>query len=180
MSEPGGSFHMTLRPEDGKRIEWTWANAGEFLPLHDPFAFEISTGVAVNDVPDGHEWIGWQVHPADEPDLANANPIIALIFKDGMARVDIWHEFSRPYDKANKVQLTIAGPFDPPRWRLVKWRVDGRFGEDGEIRVRRDGVLIADYKGPIGYHATKPPYRKAGIYKWQQPWEGKIAVRVMP
>ena len=42
------------------------------------------------------------------------------------------------------------------------------FGK-GLVTVRRDGVQIVNYHGPLGYNDEQPPYFKVGIYRDSQP-----------
>jgi hypothetical protein len=37
------------------------------------------------------------------------------------------------------------------------------------VTVKRDGVPVVDYRGPLGYNDQQPPYFKVGIYRDTQP-----------
>ena len=49
----------------------------------------------------------------------------------------------------------------------VNLRIDGCIGAAGFVKVRRDGVMVADYAGPVGGAASTGVIR-LGIYHWPE------------
>ena len=176
-----GSYRMTLLPSDpDPRLEWAWARDGERLPMGEVFNWRYETALVESTVPRGHEWCIWQWHANDEPALANSNPFLRLIVKDGIGAISLIHEFSEPYNKAKQTTITIAPGLTFKPGVMSVWQIEAKIGLDGFVKVRRDGLLIADYQGPFGFNMEGLPYAKAGIYKWDRNWTGRIVVRVRP
>ncbi len=46
-----------------------------------------------------------------------------------------------------------------------------RFDPQGQgmVTVKRDGVQVVEYRGPLGYNDEQPPYFKVGVYRDTQP-----------
>lgn len=174
-----GSYLMTLLPEDGMRNEWCFGELSERLPVGKPFVWTIETGIVEATAPVGHRWILWQWHAPDDPSLNDSNPFLRLQVQDGIGLLQALHEFSVPYSKPKQVYVDLATVELKPG-RRYKFDVESLIGKDGYIRIRKDGMLVADYKGPFGFDFTGMvgPYAKCGVYKWQQPWNGRIIVTV--
>lgn len=87
------------------------------------------------------------------------------------------------FDMSTVTSLNLLDPLDATadlgvwvdwvfevRW---DWRPDGA----GEARVYKDGVLMADYRGPNAFNDDLGPNSKIGLYKWN--WdEADVTVRV--
>ena len=54
-----------------------------------------------------------------------------------------------------------------PKNQWVDWiyQIKWSPGDDGFIRIWKDGVKIVDYRGPTCYDAKRSPYVKLGIYR---------------
>ncbi len=61
-------------------------------------------------------------------------------------------------------RLLWSGPLERGRWVdwefVVRWAWDG----SGRVRIRKDGVLVADAAGPNTYRDFVAPYMKFGLY----------------
>jgi hypothetical protein len=55
------------------------------------------------------------------------------------------------------------------RWYTFDIRVRFDPFGNGLLTVRRDGVEVAQYTGPLGYNDAEPPYPKVGIYRDSRP-----------
>ena len=175
-----GSESLTLLPGDGKRLEYVWGNDADRPPLGKKFVRTIHAGIEKANVPTGHEWCLWQLHtPDNDPTLAAANPFLILVITDGVGEIRVLHEHSTPFNKPNTKRVNIAQGIKFTLGVMYDWRIEANISKAGYVRVRRDGVLIADYSGPVGYNMSNMPYFKAGIYKWASPqgsfeWVGEI------
>lgn len=181
-----GSESLTLLPGDGKRLEYVWGDDEDRPPLGKKFVRTIHAGIEKADAPAGHEWCMWQLHtPDNDPTLTAANPFLILVITDGVGEIRVLHEHSTPFNKPNIKRVNIAQGIRFPPGLVSAWKIEAHIGKAGFVRVRRDGVLIADYAGPVGYNMSNLPYFKAGIYKWASPqgsfeWAGEIRVRLKP
>ncbi len=57
------------------------------------------------------------------------------------------------------------GRFSTGRWTDWVFHVRWSYGPDGILQVWRDGVLVVDVSGPVGYNDRDGLYLKTGIYK---------------
>lgn len=177
--QPDGSVLLTLLPGDGKRLEYVWGDDVDRPPIGKKFVRTINAGVVTNNIPNGHEWCLWQLHtPDSDPALAGANPFLLLMYGADGWEIRVLHEHSLPFDNAKAQRVTIARP-SLEHGKLHRWEITANISETGYVRIRQDGVLIADYAGPVGYNMAANPYFKAGIYKWEpSEWSGIIQATV--
>jgi len=177
---PDGSYQMTLLPGDGKRLEWCWGNDKDRPVIGEPFAFELEAGIVESTTPSGHEWCLWQLHATDaDPTMYGANPFLLLLVKDGIGEIRLLHEFSTPYNKSQAKVVVLASNIRFEPGKMYRWTLEGIVGKTGSVRIRRDGLLLADYAGPFGYEMNGNPYWNAGIYKWAPfEWIGRIVVKI--
>ena len=178
---PDGGYQMTLLPGDGKRIEWVWGYDSERPQVGKHFTFSVDAGIIEATVPAGQEWCLWQLHaPDSDPTLAASNPFLLLLVKDGVGEIRLLHEFSTPYNKSLARIVVLASGIRFGPGKTYRWDIDGVIGKAGSVRIRRDGLLLADYVGPFGYNMTGNPYWKAGIYKWAPfDWLGRIVIKLL-
>jgi hypothetical protein len=110
----------------------------------------------------------FQVHNTNDPgDFASLGPILAL---------QLDRERLRIVTRADAEPVTPKRP--PDAWRytdtsdiqrgcwyafdiLVRFDPEG----NGRLLVRRDGAVLADVTGPIGYNDKAGPYAKMGVYR---------------
>lgn len=70
------------------------------------------------------------------------------------------------YEEENKLYKRVLGsvPADFGNWHRLK--VDARLGGDGRVVVSRDGEVVIDWTGPVGFDAgDRRHYWKLGIYR---------------
>lgn len=184
LPQADGSHLLTLLPGDPRHMEFVWGEKQDRPFPGVPFSREVEAGIVEAVVPKGHEWCLWQWHVTDnDPTLTKANPFLILVIVDGVGEIRVLHEHSTPFDRAKTRAIKIAAGLAFEPGRLYTWRIDACFAKDGFVRIRRDGVLIADYEGSVGYNqvSTRGPYFKAGIYKWAPfEWAGRIVVKIKP
>jgi hypothetical protein len=183
LSQSDGSYKLTFTPDcPERRIEFVWGS--ERPPNNAPFVRDITHGVIESDVPSGdiHEWCCWQFHAPDEAALGTTYPLMSLYCLGGFLELRITHNYSAPYDCTKVTAVKIAEGLPIKSGTMSRWRIEGKFGQDGFCRVRRDGVLVADYEGPVGVPMIGRPYFKSGIYKWYSPpigtWLGCIQAKI--
>lgn len=58
------------------------------------------------------------------------------------------------------------GPLDRGQWTEWAFHIKWSFDSDGVIDIRRNGELVAHYKGPNAYADMLAPYLKIGLYVW--------------
>lgn len=79
----------------------------------------------------------------------------------------IRQNFGSPQANPTRTSVLVAGPIKPGAW--VSWVIHARWsaGDDGTIRIWKDGVVVSEHRGiniynTIGLEYT--PYLKTGIY----------------
>jgi hypothetical protein len=122
----------------------------------------------------------FQVHNTNDPgDFGSLGPVLAL---------QLDHERLRIVTRADAAAVTPKRP--PDNWRytdtadiergrwyafdiLVRYDPAG----DGRLVVRRDGAVLVDATGPIGYNDTAGPYAKIGVYRDTAPETAVVRFR---
>ena len=110
----------------------------------------------------------FQIHNTNDPgDFPSLGPIVAL---------QLDRERLKIVTRADAAPVTPKRP--PDDWRYSdaadiergRWyafdlvvRFDPKGG--GRLVVRRDGIVLADVAGPIGYNDAQGPYAKMGVYR---------------
>lgn len=74
-------------------------------------------------------------------------------------------------ERADKHAVVWRGPIERGRWIDWELTVHWSHGDDGRVRLRKDSVVVADRKGPVGYNDFLAPYFKLGLYvpDWAYP-----------
>lgn len=153
-----------------------------------PNRTEIASGGRMNRLAGNEYWYGFSVYlPSDyvadpiweivaqwhsAPDNSKEadqglNPPISLHTEDGIWMVStIWD--SKPvslrgkYDGGREYEL---GAYDKGRWTDWVFHVKWSPNQSGLLQVWKDGDLIIDKAGPIGYNDQTDPFMKVGMYK---------------
>jgi hypothetical protein len=61
-------------------------------------------------------------------------------------------------------QLAATAPLEPGKWSEWTFHVRWSPNSDGFLRVWKDGQLLVEIEGPIGYQDLIGPYLKFGVY----------------
>jgi hypothetical protein len=149
-------YRLTLMP-DQPRVEMV----GPYVPKGSEFS--ASFDVAVVSASAGVPYLMWQLH--DGADVGALNPIVALECQDGRADIVWRHHVSAPVVKAAVTTYRQGvGAIS------ARWSIEGKAQPEGFgwLRVRRNGVLLLDYAGPLGYAqpGVAADYIKRGVYSW--------------
>lgn len=168
-TEVSANGHVTIKPG-----EEYWYGFSVYLPP--------------SYVPDSIWEIVAQWHGSPDEDLgeadANLNPPLSLHTKGGEWMIStIWD--SRPVtNKANYegTKNYYLGRYETGKWTDWVFHVKWSPKSDGLLQVWKDGVLVVDKKGPIGFNDKVGPYFKMGLYKgWHDRNEpaGEVTERVL-
>ena len=80
-------------------------------------------------------------------------------------------------ERARFEQIGILGP-DFDNWH--RYDIDIQMGKNGRVTVQRDGMIVIDWTGPVGYDAgNRLHYWKFGVYRsggWQS--RSRLDVRI--
>ncbi|MDB5446839.1 MAG: putative hemolysin-adenlyate cyclase protein [Phenylobacterium sp.] len=139
------------------------------------FTMEVEPGP-----PSTADWINLgQLHgTADPGERAVSPPWVQRLLRDDRFRVEVRHTLENPV-KASPPPTVIFE--DPKLERGRPYRFVYHFrispGPDGMARLWRDGKLVADYRGPIGYPDKRGPYFKFGVYRAPAPGGERVAAR---
>lgn len=116
------------------------------------------------------------------------NPFFALLIRGNQARVNVRWDTTQneTIAKTHVANKDIwSGSFDfSRRWVtfVVQARTSTRASDAPFVRVWRDGQLIANYSGPVGYNQPEfRDYAKVGYYHWLNgnPWDQRMPVRTV-
>ncbi len=76
-----------------------------------------------------------------------------------------WDADFRSKKGAKAIYPLWVGAIEPGKWTdwvfRVRWT---RGGDDGLVQVWKDGVMVSDHQGPIGYNDIRGNYLKLGSY----------------
>lgn len=110
----------------------------------------------------------------DKPEEESKSPCLAL-----RVRALEWYLTNRwdarlvtPGNRSPNAELW-SGPLDLGRW--VEWTFHARWshGDDGLLRIWKDGLQIVEKRGPNTFNDPRGMYFKIGIYK--PPWDNRPA-----
>ena len=136
-----------------ERIEMVWGDVPLGAEFACAFDFKLTS-------PATAPCIAWQLH--DGANVGGLNPIAALEFTGQDARIVYRHHVSSPVVKADTVFASA-----PVGGISANWSIQGRHDlSAGRLLVRRNGVLLLDYEGPLGFNLPQPAYQKRGLYSW--------------
>jgi hypothetical protein len=112
----------------------------------------------------------FQIHNVNDKNDVELGPLFAMqLQRDRMRIVTRWDASARSTARAKDHWVfEDTDPIKRGHWYRfdITIRCDP-FG-DGMVNVARDGVVVANYVGPLGYNDEKPPYFKVGIYRETQ------------
>ncbi|AFY02373.1 polysaccharide lyase [Bdellovibrio bacteriovorus] len=161
-----GGFRSELRdPYFAPLFQDTWYHLSVFVPEHFPMTLTNSCVFA--------QW-----HDQQDPGDGDRNPPIAIRLR-GTGQLHITARYS-----AEKIQNGKPGPevllYEDVRFQRNEWndfivRVHWSYLNNGQVQIWRNGKMIVDYRGPIGYNDDKGPYFKMGVYCRETPVEPLVA-----
>jgi hypothetical protein len=112
-----------------------------------------------------------QIHAVKDRGDVDLGPAFALqLERDRMRAVVRWDANAQSTGRpADHWVFEDTAKIERDHWYafVVTIRFDP-FGK-GMVAVKRDGVQIVEYAGPLGYNDQQPPYFKVGIYRDSQP-----------
>ena len=147
--------------------------------------------------PRGEYWYGFSLYlPADYardrsaeivaqwhgyPDMSEGenwrSPPLALLTDDGEWRIARRHDARRvtPGNGNDNLVSPRLGSYEDDRGRWVDWAFHVRWSwtGDGFVRIYKDGSMVYEHEGSVGFNDAEGPYLKVGIYKWD--WSGGAA-----
>lgn len=99
------------------------------------------------------------------------NPFFAVALqKDELSFYLRWNTSTAPTQAGNQSRTWRSAGAPIAQWTVIVVQavIDARPGGAGFLKLWRDGALLADFTGPVGYNvmATKPPWAKFGVYPW--------------
>lgn len=165
---PGPPMRFELREADGIRCEAAYA---PFERAWMSARLKLRTDMQRTTDTQGV----WQVH--EGAGGQGGNPIALMTLRDDAMSFAIRHNRTMlPADK-KAVNLWVDGDDGQEH----EWHVLMLCGDEGRLWLRRDGVLLVDYLGPLGYAQDAKPYFKTGVYRWagQPAWDQAVPSRVV-
>lgn len=110
----------------------------------------------------------FQVHNTNDPgDFASLGPVLALQLDGERLRVVTRADAApvTPKRPADAWRYTDTADIQRGRWYAFDILVRFDPAENGRLLVKRDGVVLVDAAGPIGYNDRAGPYAKIGVYR---------------
>jgi hypothetical protein len=161
---------------DSRRCEAVaYATPETALPQRQSFWYSVTLLVDEGANSQGDDQLLTQWH------TQGYNPLMALYLSQGKLRITVRHS-TAPAGTA-PVALTPWVDSAPVGRRWMTFVFNARLSPNEAdapfLRVWRDGQLIVDHNGPIGYNSTELPYAKVGFYNWndRNPWDAATPVR---
>jgi hypothetical protein len=152
------------------RTEVTSSAALDVIPGHE-YWYGFSIYLPHDYVPDPIWEIvaQWHSSPDNQQEHRNApNPPLALFTHDGEWSVSVLWDAKPITDKKvgyDGNRTYSLGKYATGRWTDWVFRVKWSHKSDGLLQVWKDGQLVIDHKGPVGFNDRNGPYLKLGIYK---------------
>ena len=114
----------------------------------------------------------FQVHNVnDKGDGTGLGPVFAMQLEGERLRMVVRWDEQRTTRQRVEDHWVFEDASDIQRGRWYDFDLTVRFDPfgKGRLSVRRDGVEVVDYTGPLGYNDELPPYAKIGIYRETRP-----------
>jgi hypothetical protein len=166
---PGDQWAKDVRP--GHPVERTELSDLARMPygrdIWLAFTLEVEPGR-----PSTAAWVNLgQLHGTADPGEPSVSPPwVQRLLRDDRFVVEV-RQTQQDRMKVSPPPIVI---FEDPRlergrpYRFVyQFRISP--GQDGLVRLWRDGLLVADYHGPVGYPDRLGPYFKFGLYRAPAP-----------
>ena len=110
----------------------------------------------------------FQVHNTNDPgDFASLGPVLALQLDRERLRIVTRADPAPVTPKRPPDSWRYTDTADIARGRWYAFDILVRFDPvgDGRLVVKRDGAVLVDATGPIGYNDRAGPYAKMGVYR---------------
>ncbi|RAK58140.1 heparin lyase I family protein [Phenylobacterium deserti] len=127
------------------------------------FTLEVEPGVASTS-----EWVNLgQLHAtADRGEPSVSPPWVQRLLPNDRFQVEVRHTQDDPIKAAPPpVVIYEEAKLERGKPHRFVYRFRISQGPNGLAQMWRDGVLVADYRGPIGYRDKLGPYFKFGVYR---------------
>ncbi|MGC3970865.1 MAG: heparin lyase I family protein [Pirellulales bacterium] len=113
----------------------------------------------------------FQVHNVNDKGDGILGPVFAMQLEDEHMRIVVRWDAERITKKRVEDHWVFEDTADIRRGQWYDFDVVVRFDPFGKglLTVRRDGVELVNYDGPLGYNDELPPYPKVGIYRDTRP-----------
>lgn len=155
------------RPQDGTK-ERSEVSVKETLSFDKTYTmsydFMVEPGKAITS-----DWLNvGQFHGSpDAGDYGSLGPVFATQLDGEHMRFITRTDPNRITTERPDDHVLYTDPSDIIRGHWYQMKVEIRFDADGDglIKVWRDGDLLVDYKGGVGYNDAIGPYWKMGIYR---------------
>jgi len=163
--------HWSKDARKGKTVERTELSDLARMPYGQDFWLAFTMEVEPGP-PSTSDWVNLgQLHgTADAGERSVSPPWVQRLLPNDAFRVEVRHTLEDPI----KTQPTPVVIFEDPKlergrpYRFVyHFRIST--GPDGMATMWRDGKLVADYRGPVGYPDKRGPYFKLGLYRARAP-----------
>jgi hypothetical protein len=154
-------------------------NATTAIPYRENVWFGVSLRVVDGRLTRGEDRLLFQWH------ASGFNPFLALLLKDGKLRIETRHNNNA---NASAKTSTLSTPWRDPLEAPSGWMdfvVQARVSPDAAdrpfVRVWRDGKLLFEQQGPLGYRTTELSSARVGYYQWLSlnSWDASQPVRSM-
>lgn len=149
---------------------------GQLYAIHFEVLFEPGTANSARAMK------FFQVHNTNDPgDFASLGPIVALQLDRERLKIVTRADASPVTPKRPPDDWRYADASDIERGRWYAFDILVRFDPagDGRLVVRRDGAVLADVAGPIGYNDKAGPYAKMGVYRDTVPETAVVRFRAV-
>jgi hypothetical protein len=180
-------YRFEIRPGDhwakdirhGSRVERTELSDLERMPFGSDvwlaFTLEVEPGP-----PSTADWVNLgQLHATADPDEPSISPpLVQRLLRDDRFVVEVRHTLENPVRDTPPPTVIFADPKlqrGRPYRFIYHFRIDP--GAGGMAQLWRDGKMVADYRGPIGYPDKRGPYFKFGVYRAPAPGRERMAAR---
>lgn len=113
------------------------------------------------------------------------NPFLSLVLKDGRLGFTARYNANTAATQANSTTIQLWRDSAPAerRWStfVVQAKISPFTSDNPYVRIWRDGVLIVNRNGPIGYNSTGIGYAKIGYYHWTDDnfWDEAVPQRTI-
>ncbi len=159
------------RPRDGEK-ERSEISAKETLNFDHTYTmtydFMIEPGQKITS-----DWLNvGQFHGSpDAGDYGSLGPVFATQMKGEQMRFITRTDPDRITESRPEDNVLYTDSSNLIRGHWYQMKINIRFDADGDglIKVWRDGDLLVDYKGGVGYNDVVGPYWKMGIYREASP-----------
>jgi hypothetical protein len=163
----------------GKRCELiAYGDSVTHLPIGQDVWFGVSMLVSEGRLSKGDDQLLMQWH------AHGFNPFFSILLRDGKLSAQIRYDASPTPSPATSKVVKLWTDTEPLQRRWMTFVVNARISpfesQAPIIRIWRDGRLLTQREGPLGYNTTQYHYARIGFYQWVNDinqWDGNAPVR---